>query len=59
VHYPVPLHRQPAFSPLPSAGLAFPVSEKVCDTVFSLPMHPFLTRDEIEEITRTMSASLR
>jgi UDP-2-acetamido-2-deoxy-ribo-hexuluronate aminotransferase len=52
VHYPVPLHLQPAFQNLnleQGAG-SMPVSELFAGQVFSLPMHPFLedqTQDEI------------
>lgn len=43
VHYPRPLHRQPAFSRYPVAGGgALPVSENLAESVLSLPMHPYL-----------------
>ncbi|MFT4561416.1 MAG: UDP-2-acetamido-2-deoxy-ribo-hexuluronate aminotransferase [Gammaproteobacteria bacterium] len=52
VHYPVPLHQQPAFKFLGNgAGNgSYPVAESASERVFSLPMHPFLdpaTQDEI------------
>jgi UDP-2-acetamido-2-deoxy-ribo-hexuluronate aminotransferase len=43
VHYPIPLHLQPAFSGLGLGRGHFPVSEAAADRVVSLPMHPYLT----------------
>jgi len=40
VYYPIPLSRQKGYQHFPSAPT--PVSERVCDTVVSLPMHPDL-----------------
>ena len=50
VYYPIPLSRQPAYAHFPSAPT--PVSEALCGTVMSLPMHPYLdaaTQDRIIE----------
>ncbi len=45
VHYPVPLHRQPAFEALDTVP-ALPVAEAAAQRVISLPMHPYLSEDE-------------
>ncbi len=50
VHYPVPLHLQPAFGSLGLGQGSFPVSEGVAGRIISLPMHPFLTEGEIDLI---------
>ena len=50
VHYPKPLHLQPAYSHFPSAGNGLPVSERVANEVVSLPMHPYLTPDTQDRI---------
>lgn len=42
VHYPRPLHRQPAYARFPAAG-PLPVSERLAGEVLSLPMHGYLT----------------
>lgn len=42
VHYPIPLHMQPAFADLGYAVGDFPRSEQVAAEVMSLPMHPYL-----------------
>jgi UDP-2-acetamido-2-deoxy-ribo-hexuluronate aminotransferase len=50
VYYPVPLHMQKAFSYLGYKKGDFPVTEKLCDQVISLPMHPDLEREQMEYI---------
>jgi dTDP-4-amino-4,6-dideoxygalactose transaminase len=42
IHYPVPIHRQPAYSSFATES-HLGVSEVVSSTVLSLPMHPYLT----------------
>ena len=48
VYYPKPMHKQQAF-----AGnkeyVECPITEKLCKTVLSLPMHPYIN-DEVSEI---------
>ena len=41
VHYPTPIHRQPAYSRW-AAGADCPVSERLAEKVLSLPMHAYL-----------------
>ncbi|HEY0255211.1 MAG TPA: DegT/DnrJ/EryC1/StrS family aminotransferase, partial [Kofleriaceae bacterium] len=43
IHYPIPLHLQPAYRSLGHASGAFPVSERLANTCLSLPMYPELT----------------
>ena len=43
VHYPVPVHLQPAYA---SSAASLPVSEHAAMTVLSLPMYPELTEEE-------------
>ena len=50
VHYPVPLHLQPAFAS-PSLGQgSFPQAEAAAERVLSLPMHPYLSEFEIRRV---------
>jgi dTDP-4-amino-4,6-dideoxygalactose transaminase len=42
VHYPVPLHLQPAFRDARYRRGAFPVAEKACREIVSLPLWPFM-----------------
>jgi len=48
VHYPVPLHLQPAYAFLGHARGDFPVSERACETVVSLPIHPTLSDEQVD-----------
>ena len=51
IYYPVPLHMQKAYlDPRYKPG-DFPVTEHLCNTVFSLPMHTELDREQLEHIT--------
>lgn len=49
VHYPMALHRQPAFEGL-AGGVSLPVSEAAGDDVLCLPMFPELTDDEVDRV---------
>lgn len=42
VYYPIPVYTQPVFKDLRVDPKKFPVTEKSCQEVLSLPMHPFL-----------------
>lgn len=50
VHYPVPLHMQPAFAYLGENEGSYPVSEALSKEVMSLPMGPDLTAGQQEKI---------
>jgi UDP-2-acetamido-2-deoxy-ribo-hexuluronate aminotransferase len=55
VHYPIPIHRQPAYAAFHD-GAALPVSERLAEEVMSLPMHADLdaaTQDRIVAQVRT------
>jgi dTDP-4-amino-4,6-dideoxygalactose transaminase len=51
VYYPVPLHLQNAYKYLGYKKGDFPVTEKLCEIVLSLPMYPELDREQLEYIT--------
>ncbi|MDZ7821435.1 MAG: DegT/DnrJ/EryC1/StrS family aminotransferase [Candidatus Marinimicrobia bacterium] len=57
VHYPMPLPAQEAFADLEQDG-KFPVSDRLAETVISLPMHPFLTSEEIHFIADNLREAL-
>lgn len=46
IHYPIPLHLQPAYAELKYSHGDFPVAERLSAEVVSLPMYPHLTRDQ-------------
>lgn len=54
IYYPVPLHLQKVYQPLGYREGDLPVSEKLSKTVFSLPMHGYITEDVINYICKTM-----
>ncbi len=51
VHYPIPLHLQPAYKYLGYKEGDFPVAEKLAKEVLSLPMYPEITEEQIHFIT--------
>ncbi len=57
VHYPMPLPSQEAFKHL-EQGKDFPVSYRLSEIVMSLPMHPFLSNDEIEYVAKKIKEAL-
>ena len=50
IHYPVPLHLQPALAGLRYSQGDFPVTEQVCETILSLPIYPELEPGQQEYI---------
>ena len=54
VFYPIPLHLQECFKYLNYKKGDFIISEKVSNEVISLPMNPFLTRDQINFVTSSI-----
>ncbi len=50
IYYPSPLHSQKAFS----SDANCPVTEKLCKTVLSLPVHPSLTENDLQKIAETV-----
>lgn len=50
VHYPVPLHLQPAFAALDYRPGALPITEAVANTCLSLPLYPEMTDDQQERV---------
>lgn len=54
IHYPLPLHLQPACRFLGYRRGEFAASEELADTALSLPMHPHLRDDEVEYVARAV-----
>ena len=48
IHYPIPPHRQPAYTEW--HGLSLPITEKIHDTIISLPISPVMTEGEVSEV---------
>jgi len=55
IHYPIPIHLQPAYRALFGYhGGEFPHSEQLATEVLSLPCHPGLARNDVRYICRTI-----
>ena len=50
VYYPLPNHLQPAYQYLGYRAGQFPVAEKLCQTVLSLPIHPTLSEQQVDYV---------
>lgn len=50
VHYPLPVHRQPAYIGRCRGCDELPVTEAVGSTILSIPLYPGLTREQIDRI---------
>jgi dTDP-4-amino-4,6-dideoxygalactose transaminase len=51
IHYPVPLHRQPAYAGLGYGDVSLPVTEKIAMEILSLPMYPELDEEKIARVS--------
>ncbi|MGG5820703.1 DegT/DnrJ/EryC1/StrS family aminotransferase [Falsiroseomonas sp. HW251] len=63
IYYPKPLHHQPAYAGAHRASVAggpppLPVSEMLCTRILSLPMHPYLTQDEVSRVVAALRAAV-
>ncbi|GAB7181270.1 DegT/DnrJ/EryC1/StrS family aminotransferase [Kitasatospora sp. Ki12] len=58
VHYPVPVHLQPAFRHLGHRAGSFPVAERAARELLSLPLHPHLTGAQQERVARVLARAL-
>ncbi len=54
VHYPKPIHLQPAYSSLGLPPGTFPCAERACERVLSLPLHPGLTSEQITYVANAV-----
>jgi dTDP-3-amino-3,4,6-trideoxy-alpha-D-glucose transaminase len=57
IHYPRPLHQQPAFGGSPARHRGrFPAAERACREILSLPLYPELTIEELERVCSAVRA---
>jgi len=54
IYYPIPLHEQKAFASDRHKKGNFPVTEKLCANVLSLPMHTEMDEETLNYITKTV-----
>ncbi len=56
VHYPLPVHLQPAYQGRLSGSDKLPETEKAAREVLSLPMYPELSADEVQTVIEAVQA---
>lgn len=54
IYYPKPMHRQQAFADLNYSDAEYGNTIKLCDTVLSLPMHPYLEDSDVEKVAAVL-----
>lgn len=58
IYYMKPMHRQEAFAGMDSAEADCPVTEQLCKRVLSLPMHPYMTEEQVKEVVNVLASVL-
>ena len=58
IHYPVPVHLQPAYADWGLSRGSFPHAEAAADEIFSLPMHPTLTDEAQDRVVAALLEAL-
>ena len=58
IHYPIPIHLQECYKELSYKKGDFPIAEKCCEGIMSLPMYPELTEEEIRYVVDTFNKIL-
>lgn len=56
VHYPIPMHLQPAADYLGHKKGDFPIAETIAQNTISLPVHEFITRDQQDHVIKLIKA---
>ena len=57
VYYPKPMHTQQAFAGTDSIRTDCPVTERLCNTVLSLPMGPYLDEESVKTVSKYLNGS--
>jgi len=58
VYYTKPLHLQTVYLPFGYAKGSLPFSEEASERVLSLPMHPYMTEETVNDICAALLAEL-
>ncbi len=59
IHYPIPLHLQPAFAPLGGKPGDLPMAENAAREIFSLPIYPEMTDAQVAAVVTALREGLR
>jgi dTDP-4-amino-4,6-dideoxygalactose transaminase len=54
IHYPKPLHLQPVYSSLAYPPCSFPLAERACEHVLSVPIYPGMTADQVAHVATSV-----
>jgi dTDP-4-amino-4,6-dideoxygalactose transaminase len=54
IHYPVPIHLQPAYKNLGYPQGALPVTEQTAEQVLSLPLYPEMSEDSVKMVSQAV-----
>ncbi|MFY9730095.1 MAG: DegT/DnrJ/EryC1/StrS family aminotransferase [Candidatus Acidiferrales bacterium] len=54
IHYPKPLHLQPAYSSLAYPRCSFPIAERACERVLSLPIYPRMAAEQVAHVANAV-----
>ncbi len=54
IYYPVPLHFHEPYKGLAEGPGSLPVTERVCEEILSLPIHPHLTDDQVRYVAESV-----
>lgn len=54
IHYPIPIHKTDIFDPTDIVFSSF-LTDKTCKKVISIPIHPFLKRDQVDTIINILN----
>lgn len=54
IHYPIPVHKQPAYAKQGYSDVSLPVSERAAAEVLSLPLYPELTEAQIHHVAKAV-----
>jgi len=57
IHYPVPVHLQPAYQTLGAGTGSLPVTEKLADEFLSLPIHSGLSNGDIDRVVNALASA--
>ena len=55
VYYKIPVHLQKGYEKYGYSNGDFPVSEKICEKILSLPMHPYLNKEDQDKIINAIN----
>jgi dTDP-4-amino-4,6-dideoxygalactose transaminase len=58
IHYPVPIHKQPAYAGALTGRGGLPRTERAANEILSLPMFPELTDDQVRSVAQQIAACL-